>query len=721
MKTVALLLLFLTGFSPERAKWQREYESRLLLLPQPSECGELLRELTRRPHLAGTEGGARVAAFIADEFRKAGLTVEMPSYEVLLSYPKSARLTIVGEPEVRLGRPEEPIASDPDTAIPEAAVAWNAYAPSARVEAEVVYVNRGSAADYDRLTKMGIEVRGKIALARYFGGYRGGKSLEAEKRGIAALLVYSDPIDDGWFKGEVYPKGPWGPESHFQRGANVYDFLVPGDPLTPGWASIDGARRLPESESKVLPKVPMMPLSSRDAAEILRRLGGPAVPEGWQGVAMTATYRVGPGPVRLSLAVENTREKKTIRNVIGTLRGSEDPDRKILLSNHHDAWVYGAVDPSSGTATMISLARALGTLARAGFRPRRTIVFGSWDAEEYTLTGSTEWGEEHENDLRKNAVVCINVDASTSGKDFSASASPLLFAAIREAARDVPDPGAPGKSVADTWRENAGKTNVRSYATGAAEGEELPVAILGSGSDYTVFFNRLGVPSIDLVFDGPYGVYHSVYDDYNWMATVGDPGFLYHAAMARVAGVLALRFANADLLPLDAPAYGKEIARYAEELARAPEAKDLGPELAALAKAARSWSAESELAQNAMTRRLASGEAAPKALDAANAWLLSLERALLDEDGLPGRPWFRHLIYAPLPSYEAETLPGVREAIGGSGDRKLPRSGLAEAADSRFAGSASVAKRRAEAQGEIRKLVRKLEAAAGDARRVRKR
>lgn len=692
MKTIAATLLLLTGFSPDRATWQREYERRLLLLPQPSECGELLRELTRRPHLAGTEGGARVAAFIADEFRKAGLTVEMPSYEVLLSYPKSARLTIVGEPEVRLGRPEEPIASDPDTAIPEAAVAWNAYAPSARVEAEVVYVNRGSAADFDRLARMGIDVRGKIALARYFGGYRGGKSLEAEKRGVAALLVYSDPIDDGWFQGDVYPKGPWGPESHFQRGANVYDFLVPGDPLTPGWASTDGARRLRESESEVLPKITMMPLSSRDAAEILRRLGGPAVPSGWQGVAVTATYRVGPGPVRLSLAVENTRETRRITNVIGTLRGTEEPEKKILLSNHHDAWVYGAVDPSSGTATMISLARALGTLARAGFRPRRTIVFGSWDAEEYTLTGSTEWGEEHESDLMRNAVVCINVDASTSGRDFSASASPLLFEAVREVARDVPDPGAPGKSVADSWRENAGKTNVRSYATGAAEEEELPVAILGSGSDYTVFFNRLGVPALDLVFDGPYGVYHSVYDDYAWMATVGDPGFLYHAAMARVAGLLALRFANADLLPLDAPAYGREIARYAEELARAPEAATLGPELASLAKAARSWSGESERAGTAMTRALASGKSTAKDLEAWNAWLLHLERSLLGAEGLPGRPWFRHLVYAPRPSYEAETLPGVREAIE--------------------------AKKAADAKREIQRLSKKLEAAAASARLV---
>ena len=652
----------LRGFSPERTRWQREFERRLLALPTPAESDALLRQLTREPHLAGTPGNERVARFIADEFRKAGLEVSTPAYDVLLSYPKRARLEIAGEPGVDLGRSEEPIASDPDTAIAPTLPPWNAYAPAADLTAEVVYVNRGSAEDYDRLAALGIDVRGRIALARYFGGYRGGKSLEGEKRGVAAVLVYSDPIDDGWFKGEVYPPGPWGPPSHFQRGADVYDFLVPGDPLTPGWASTEGARRISEAESTILPKIPMMPLSARDAAEILKRLKGPAVPEGWQGLAMADTYRLGPGPVRLHLSVENTRERRTIRNVIGVLRGTDEPDRQVLLSNHHDAWVYGAVDPASGTATMISLARALGTLAKQGLRPRRTIVFGNWDAEEYTLTGSTEWGEENAADLARNAVICINVDASTSGRSFSASASPLVFAAIRETAADVPDPGSPGKSIADTWRENAGQTNVRSYATGAT-GDALPIAVLGSGSDYTVFFNHLGVSSADLVFDGPYGVYHSVYDDYAWMATAGDPGFLYHAGMARYAGVLALRFANADVLPFDARAYGNEIARYAEELARDARAASLVADLSALSRQASAWSQAAGTAQTGFLKRAQTGNLPATTRAAVNDWLLSMERALLDPQGLPERPWFRHLVYAPLPSYAAETLPAVREAV----------------------------------------------------------
>ena len=645
----------LTGFTPKRSAWQREYERRLLEIARPQDCEEIHREVTRTPHVAGTDGNARVAEYLAAEYRKAGWSVEMPTYEVLLSYPKSAQLEIVGEPDVALARGELPIAVDPDTDVPEAALPWNAYSPSAEVVGEVVYVNHGSAEDYDRLAKMGIDVRGKIALARYFGGYRGGKSLEAEKRGALAILVYSDPIDDGWFQGPVYPDGPWGPASHIQRGSDVYDFIVPGDPLTPGWASTAEARRIPAAESEILPKIPMMPLSSRDAAEILSRLRGPAVPgSAWQGLAVTRTYRVGPGPVRLSLKIENTREKRTIRNVIATLKGVDEPQRKVLLSNHYDAWVYGGVDPSSGTSSMLALGRALGKLAAEGLRPRRTIVIGEWDAEEYTLTGSTEWGEQYERDLKQNAVVCINVDASALGKRFAASASPLLFTALREAARDFPDPETPGKTLADAWTER------RESPDGP---EKLPVAILGSGSDYTVFFNHLGIASTDLVFDGPYGVYHSVYDTHRWMATQGDPGFVYHAAMAKYAGLLALRFANADALPFDASAYGREIARYAEDLKALDAAGPHARGLADLASLARTWSESAGAAQKAIAARVAGDRLGFTFLRDANAWLLSLERALLDPPGIPGRPWFRHLVYAPLPSYEAETLPAIREAL----------------------------------------------------------
>jgi N-acetylated-alpha-linked acidic dipeptidase len=678
----------LAGFTPGRSAWQREYEKRLLSLPQPAECEAIHRELTRAPHIAGTEGNARVAEYLAAEYRKAGWDVAMPEYDVLLSYPKSALLEIVADPPIRLARGEIPIPEDPDTDVPEAAIPWNAYSPSAEVTAEVVYVNFGRSEDYERLEAMGVDPRGKIVLARYSHGYRGGKALEAEKRGALAILVYSDPIEDGWFRGPVYPEGPWGPASHFQRGANVYDFLVPGDPLTPGWASTPGAKRVPISEAESLPRIPMMPLSSRDAAEILARLGGRAVPDpSWQGLAVPATFRVGPGPVRLHLELENTREKRTIKNVVATLRGSELPEKTVLLSNHFDAWIYGAVDPSSGTASMLALARALGRLAAEGHRPRRTIVIGEWDAEEYTLTGSTEWGEQYARDLRQSAVVCINVDASALGKEFAASASPLLFSAVRSVARDFPDPSAPGRSLAEAWRATAG-----SKSTAPPSDEELPVAILGSGSDYTVFFNHLGIPSVDLVFDGPYGVYHSVYDTHRWMATQGDPGFIYHAAMAKYAGILALRFANADVLPVDAAVYGREIAKYAEELQTLPGTESLRPALKELASRARRWSEAAAATQKSIAARVAAGEDGALTLRDANAWLGSLEGSLLDPPGIPGRPWFRHLVYAPLPSYEAETLPAIREAIASG---SLESAGL-----------------------QIQRLNEKLAAAAASARRA---
>ena len=673
----------LRGFTESRAVWQREYERRFRELPKGEECDAILRELTRTPHVAGTPGNARVAEYLANEYRKAGFRVETPRYDVLLSYPRSAKIEIVGERGVALGRGEEPIAADPDTAIPEAAIPWNAYAPSGEVTGEIVYVNRGAPEDYDRLAKMGVEVRGRVVLARYFGGYRGGKSLEAEKRGALALLVFSDPIDDGAARGPVYPDGPWGPESHFQRGADVYDFKIPGDPLTPGWTSRPGMNRIRENESPVLPRIPMMPLSARDAAELLRRLGGPAVPDAeWQGRALgSEPYRIGPGPARVHLAIENTRETRTITDVIATLEGTDFPKQKVLLSNHYDAWVYGAADPSSGTAALLSLGRALGVLAGQGWRPRRSIVIAAWDAEEYTLTGSTEWGEENANDLRENAVVCINVDEGAHGKNFSPSASPLLAEPLREIARDLPDPADASRTLADAWRESAGYVGVGSYATAAGARETLPVSILGSGSDYTVFFNRLGIASADLTFDGPYGVYHSVYDTYRWMATQGDPGFRYTTAMARYAGTLALRFADADLLPYDASAYGREIARYARGLSELPVAGAgaLARELGDLAAGAESWSAAAAAAESALEEKLSGGPADPASPDpaatdfsSANAWLLSLERSLCDPAGLPRRGWFKHLIYAPLPSYLAETLPGVREALV-AGDADVAR------------------------------------------------
>jgi N-acetylated-alpha-linked acidic dipeptidase len=642
------------GFSPQRAESQRAAEQALLALPSADRARAHHRELTRHPHPAGSPESEQVARYVADRFREYGLETEVVSYDVLLSEPRSVEVELVAPTAARLATREDALPEDPDSADARISGPWHAYAKSGTVEAEVVFVNHGRPQDYETLARLGVDVRGRIALARHFKGYRGGKSLEAEKRGVAALVTYSDPEEDGYVQGDVFPRGPWGPDSHVQRGANVYDFIVPGDPLTPGWASVAGARRIPEAESRILPKIPSVPLSFRDARRILEALGGPARPaRDWQGGG-PFTYHVGPGPARVRLRIDVTRETRTIRNVIARLRGSDPAvrDQVVLLSNHHDAWTFGGVDPSSGTASALELARALGELAKQGHAPRRTITFGIWDAEEFTLTGSTEWGEEHAESLGRNAVACLNVDSSTQGDRLSVGAVPSLRAFAYEAARAVPDPKGRG-SLYDVWRAAGAGSATGGYGVVAgARTDDPSVLILGSGSDYTVFLNHLGVPSMDLTFDGPYGVYHTAYDSHAWMSRFGDPDFAYHAAMARLWGVMALRLANADVLPFDYAAYGRDLLVYLDDVAKVAGERKVSVDLARARAAAQAIAGVPSPAP-------VSGAPA----DRVNAALLRAERDLLAPEGIPDRPWFRHLVYAPLPSYEAETLPGVREAV----------------------------------------------------------
>ncbi|HEV2350148.1 MAG TPA: M28 family metallopeptidase [Terriglobia bacterium] len=650
--------------------------------------------------MAGTPGDRRVSQYIFDEFKRDGLNPEMVEYKVLLSYPKKIAVELVAPDPVKLANPEPEIPGDKSTRVsdPLARMPWNAYSPSADLTAPVVYANRGSAADYEQLEKLGVSVKGKIVLTRYFGGYRGGKSMEAEKRGAAGVIVYSDPADDGAPKGPVYPRGPWGPLGHFQRGAVVYDFITPGDPLTPGWASTETARRIPESESKILPRIPMVPLSAADASEILSRLAksdSPAAPKDWQG-GLPLTYRVGNDSVRVHMALEMENRVTPIWDVIGKIRGSDEPEKWVILSNHHDAWVYGAVDPASGTAAMLETARALGDLLKKGIRPRRTIVLGSWDAEEYTLTGSTEWGEQYDNALRKNGVICLNVDSATSGQDFTVSMSPALLPAVVEATQAVRDP-ASGQSVYERWKQRRAEASIRSYAVESKSGKNsgaVTFGILGGGSDFMVFLQHNGVPSLDMIFDGPYGVYHSLYDDFDWMKRYGDPGFHYHAAMSRVWGLLALRFANADLLPLDYSVYAREVTAYLEGLKNIAPANFFKSNIRPLIDQSEAWRQAAEQATAELENWRGARPGPPQSQDnptsEINARLMSEERALLNDEGLPGRPWFRHLIYAPLPSYDAETLPGLRETL------------LAKD----FEGAQEQAKRLGEALDKARELLR---------------
>jgi N-acetylated-alpha-linked acidic dipeptidase len=655
------------GFYPEAEKAERRLEESLLVLPDPKRLEAHSRALTAEPHLAGTPGGERVARYIADRMREAGLDVEMKRYRSYMGYVRSAALEQV-QPEKRtLATPEDPVDGDPATARPEVRLDWNAFSPSADLTREVVYANYALPEDFEALARLGVEVKDRILLVRYFHGYRGGKLLEAERRGAAGVVFYSDPAEDGFVHGDVYPDGPWGPPSHVQRGAALFDFDQPGDPLSPGWAATARARRLRPEESRVLPHTPCLPISGRDALVILQALKGPVVPAGWQG-ALPVTYHVGPGPSRVHLKIEASFEDRDIVDVIGVLRGTEEPDKMVILSNHHDAWVYGAADPVSGTATILETARVAGDLARRGLLPRRTLVFGVWDAEEWTLGGSTEWGEDREKDLAAGGVACLNVDIAASGPAFQATAVPTLRRFISDALRTVRDPRS-GRDLHSVTAERVHASESFHKLYGPLTGqqnerpEEIPYDILGSGSDYTVFFNHLGMPALDAGFEGPYGVYHSAYDDFAWMSRFGDPGFSYHAAMTRLLGVMAYRMANADLLPFQESPYPADARIYLADLEEQTARRAALPDLAALRAALADWEGAAARFDSQAEAALRGPRPAPSALAAANAALMKTERALLAPGGLPGRSWYRHLIYAPYPSYAAETLPGLREAV----------------------------------------------------------
>lgn len=668
------------GFTSESAPAQHELESRFQRMVAADRIRDFHKEYAAKPHVAGSPRDRILAEWTRDRWRDFGLEqVDITEHEVLLPYPEDVIVEMTAPTAWRASMKEDAIPGDEYSQAPDVGIPYHAYSASGDVAAPIVYAGSGNPADYDWLLSNGIDVKGKIALVRYSVpySYRGFKALTAQQRGAAAILIYSDPADDGFKKGKVYPDGPWGPPSHIQRGGIVFDFMVPGDPLTPGWASVPGAKRIPASESTALPKIMSAPLSWKDAQVILRALGGPEARREWQGAGIpvgsgssrTLPYRVGPGPATVRLRLKMDDRVRPIWTVTGRIRGTDDPDSLVIAGNHRDAWIYGGVDPSSGSAALMELARTLGALARQGARPKRTIVFASWDAEEFTLTSSTEWGEQHEQILRDHAVAYLNVDSAASGPTFGAAAVPALNRLIAEVAQAVRDPAA-RVPIAAAWRSRAEKER-GALPTGG--GGELVNNRLGSGSDYTVFLNFLGVPIADLSFDGPYGVYHSMYDNHHWVARIGDPGFRYHAAMVRIWGLLALRLANADVLPLDYAAYARRIQEFIKT-ADGRYAADLEPAHAAadrLAAVAAAVTKEFEAA-------VGSGSSASRA--ALNRRLMATERAFLDPSGIPGRPWYRHQIYAPKFTYAPELLPAVAEAAAREDAAEVRRQALRLAA-----------------------------------------
>jgi len=661
------------GFTRTSAARQRALENRFIVLPSPERARAAHAFLTAEPHVAGTPRDRALAEWIRDRWRDDGLEqVDIVEHQVLLPYATDMLLEMPRADADRSAGPwhasfkEDEVAGDPFSAR-DIGPAYHAYSASGDVTAPVVYAGSGNPSDYDWLAGHGIDIRGKIALVRYSVpySYRGFKALTAEERGAAGILIYSDPADDGFRKGKTYPDGPWGPESHIQRGGVVYDFRVPGDPLTPGWASVPGAKRIAAADAISLPKIMSAPLSWRDARVILEAMRGPEAPASWQG-GIPIAYHVGPTAAAAHLRARMDEGVRPIWTVTARLTGSVHPDQMVIAGNHRDAWAYGGVDPSSGTASMMELARALGTLAKQGTRPKRTIVFASWDAEEFTLTSSTEWGEQFAAELAGHVVAYLNVDNSVSGPNFGASAVASLNRVIAEAAEAVMDPDS-GRSIAAT----AQRSKREASALPGATGTDLINNRLGSGSDYTVFLNFLGIPVLDMSFSGPYGVYHSIYDNHVWVSKFGDPGFRYHAAMARLWGVMALRLANADIVPLDYTAYADRVAQFIEEVT-GESAADQRRLLEPLAPAARRFAGAAQAMASRIERTLAARSVDPAVGRAFDRALVAAEAALLDRDGLPGRPWYRHLIYAPKPTYAPEVLPGVAEAAA-AGDRERLR------------------------------------------------
>jgi N-acetylated-alpha-linked acidic dipeptidase len=683
LATAALFLLPLSAQTPspqqpvfgyrdfsQQAKW----DSLFLAVPDAKLAGEHLKILTAEPHWASSPEDYKTAQYVAEKFKAAGLETTITPYRVLLNKPIKIQIEAFDADGKQLmsGPSPEHVdptkdGGDPFQDDPRVLPAFNGSSPSADVTGDVVYANYGTLADFKKLAALGISVKDKIVLVRYGANYRGVKVYIAQQYGAKGVLIYSDPADDGYFQGDMYPKGPYRPASAVQRGAVQFLPIYPGDPETPGIAStldLPDSKRIPQDKLQDnQPSIPANPLSYKDAAPILEALGGKQSPRDWQG-ALPFTYHLGgTGKVSVHMHLEQDARLRVIWDVIGTIEGT-DPAQKdnwVVAGNHRDAWVYGAVDPNSGTAAMLESVHGLGELLKQGWKPKRRIVICSWDAEEEGLIGSTEWAEEHETQLQ-HAVAYFNTDVGVSGPSFNASAVPSLKEFVREVTKQVPSPQ--GGTVYEAWekdqkqQEEEGGNHRRPRATHPSGDDGVHVGDLGSGSDYTPFIQHLGVPSTDIGSDGPYGVYHSVFDNYNWFIKFADPTFVYEQQQARVFGLEILHMADADVLPYDYKLYGQSVIAYLDTAQHDATATKLPLDFAPALAAARRFEAAGTAIHQRQTQP--TGD-----LDALNAALRDAEEALLNPQGLPKRPWYRHTIYAPgeFTGYAAVVIPGVTEAI----------------------------------------------------------
>lgn len=662
----------LRGFLPARAAQEEDFEKAFRSVPTSKLAEQDLRILTRTPHVAGTPEDYETAQYVLAQFRQAGMDAQVVEYQALLPMPKEVKVDLVG-PFRREGPTPEGGWSGAEGGSDDRVVpAFNAYSPSGEVTAPVVYANYGLPEDYLHLKESGIDVAGKIVIVRYGKCFRGVKAYVAEERHAAGLLIYSDPSDDGYRQGDVFPRGPWRPATGVQRGSILYLTAYAGDPLTPGVAATKEAKRLSLQDAPTLPHIPTTPLSYGDASPIIENLDGPVAPREWQG-ALPFTYHLGPGASKVHLKLEMDFQVRPIWDVIGQIPGDTQPDSWVVLGNHRDAWTYGAADPNSGTAPLLAVGRGLGQLLKQGWKPQRTIVLASWDAEEFGLIGSTEWAEEHAEGLTRHAVAYLNMDIGVCGPHFGAAAVPSLRALIRDVSKEVNDPNS-GRQLYAVWSEESGKFQrengipivVPTHASLPSPGK-VRIGDLGSGSDYTPFLEHLGVPALDLGFGGAYGVYHAAFDNFYWMQTFGDPSFKYSVAAAQVFGTLALRLAGADILPFDYEEYGEAIQNYLRELQEEIKPNDPGAKLGFqdATSAALKFTAAAKTLGQKVEELSRGGDPDLARLVLVNRALLQVERDFLLPQGLPNRRWFRHAFYAPgvYTGYAAAIMPGVREAL----------------------------------------------------------
>jgi N-acetylated-alpha-linked acidic dipeptidase len=652
--------------SPDSASEQK-IEQEFLAIPSAKLAGEHLKTLTAAPHIAASPEDYATAEYVASKFKAAQLETSIIPYKVWLNIPKEVKITATAPDGSVLmtGPSPEHVTADPYQNDPRIVTAYNSSSPSCDLTAEVVYANYGTPEDFKKLAEMHIDIKGKIVLVRYGHNFRGVKVYLAQLGGAAGVIIYSDPADDGFTKGKSYPDGPYRPATGVQRGSVQYIFKYPGDATTPGVASdpeLSSDKRIPPEQAASQPTIPATPISWQDAQPILKALTGPVAPKEWQG-GLPLEYRTGPGGVQVHLVLQQDYAYRTIWDVIGTIDGATYPDEWVVAGNHRDAWVFGAVDPCSGTASMLEAVHGIGELLKTGWRPKRRIVFASWDAEEQGLIGSTEWAEGHARQL-EHAVAYLNTDVSVSGPDFTAAAVPTLKQFVRDVARQVPS--ARGATVYDQWKAKQ-SLDMKSHVNNgfnekhinAHVTDDVDVGDLGSGSDYSPFFQHLGVPATDIGSNGPYGVYHSAFDNYNWFVKNADPDFTFLQQQARVFGLEVIKMADAGILPYDYPNYAAEISVYLETAKKkASEAGLKAIKFDAAQQAAQRFS----IAASALQAKVSS---TPQDLPGLNAILLNTEHDLLSTEGLPGRPWYKHTIYAPgeFTGYAAVVIPGVNEAI----------------------------------------------------------